>query len=323
MKWVPILVCLFSWVGSAAAQQGELPHCKISVKVVGEESEPLSEAKVTFAFLKPNEDSEAPVIGLTGSDGLITREGPCLSTMSGNVQKSGYYSSGFETKQFEKALEGKWQPWNPTVQVVLRKIVKPIPMFAKRVDTDVPDTDKPIGFDLAEGDWIAPYGRGKTSDMVFTLNRRFTDDRDYESTLTVAFSSDGNGIQICDSSQGYHSALKLPRIAPDGGYMQRLVLSNKRMAGAFVERDVREDRNYFFRVRAVVDQRGGVVGGQYGKIDGDIRFSPIRSKTCSLMFTYYLNPTPNDRNLEFDPKRNLFTNLKNEERVTAPKTCGQ
>jgi hypothetical protein len=25
-----------------------------------------------------------------------------------------------------------------------------------------------------------------------------------------------------------------------------------------------------------------------------------------LMFTYYFNPTANDRNLEFDPSRNLF-----------------
>jgi hypothetical protein len=45
----------------------------------------------------------------------------------------------------------------------------------------------------------------------------------------------------------------------------------------------------------------------YGKIYGDF-----------MNFTYYLNPTPNDRNVEFDPKRNLFTNLKDDERVTMP-----
>ena len=37
-----------------------------------------------------------------------------------------------------------------------------------------------------------------------------------------------------------------------------------------------------------------------------------------LKFTYYLNPAPNDRNLEFDPKRNLFTNLSPREVVSAP-----
>jgi hypothetical protein len=37
-----------------------------------------------------------------------------------------------------------------------------------------------------------------------------------------------------------------------------------------------------------------------------------------MQFTYYLNPTPNDRNIEFDPKQNLIHNLKSFERVTAP-----
>ena len=32
----------------------------------------------------------------------------------------------------------------------------------------------------------------------------------------------------------------------------------------------------------------------------------------------YLNPEPNSRNMEFDPKQNLFKNLPPLERVTAP-----
>ena len=43
-----------------------------------------------------------------------------------------------------------------------------------------------------------------------------------------------------------------------------------------------------------------------------------RAPKPGIGFAYYLNPTPNDRNIEFDPKRNLFTNLKTEEQVTAP-----
>jgi hypothetical protein len=153
---------------------------------------------------------------------------------------------------------------------------------------------------------------------MFTLNRRFKDDRDYESSLVVSFSAAADGIQPWDNNAGYYSALKLPRLAPENGYAQPLVLSNRRLPGSFVERDVKEERNYFFRVRTVLDQQGKVVSALYGKIDGDIRFSPIRSKTCSLMFTYYLNPTLNDRNMEFDPKRNLLTGLKEEQQVTAP-----
>jgi hypothetical protein len=37
-----------------------------------------------------------------------------------------------------------------------------------------------------------------------------------------------------------------------------------------------------------------------------------------VLFTYYLNPTPNDRNMEFDPKQNLFKDLKPMEEVKDP-----
>ena len=37
-----------------------------------------------------------------------------------------------------------------------------------------------------------------------------------------------------------------------------------------------------------------------------------------MEFSYYLNPTPNDRNVEFDPKQNLLGGLKVGEGVTAP-----
>ena len=302
----------------ASAQFTQLPHSKVTVKVVGENQEPIVDAKVAFVFLKANEDKEAPIVGLTDADGGISREGSSLNILSGSVEKEGYYRSDFQSKQFQRAVEGKWQPWNPTLEVVLRRIVKPIPMYAKKVNTDVPATDAPVGYDLVEGDWVAPHGRGKASDLMFTLTRRFKDDRDYETSLVVSFAPTADGIQTWDNKAGYWSTLKLPRLAPEVGYAQPLVLANKRLPGAFVERDVKEERNYFFRVRSVVDQQGNVVSAQYGKIDGDIRFSPIRSKTCSVMFTYYLNPTPNDRNMEFDPSRNMLTRMSVDERVTSP-----
>lgn len=79
----------------------------------------------------------------------------------------------------------------------------------------------------------------------------------------------------------------------------------------------KEDFNYFFRVRTRnID--GKIVSTNYGKIDRDIKFDIINSDTALLFFTYYLNPRSNDRNMEFDPKQNLFTDLPDQEKVTAP-----
>ena len=56
-----------------------------------------------------------------------------------------------------------------------------------------------------------------------------------------------------------------------------------------------------------MDKDGNVKSALYGKIYGGF-----------MQFRYYLNPTPNDRNVEFDPKQNLLQGLKPTEQVTAP-----
>ena len=48
--------------------------------------------------------------------------------------------------------------------------------------------------------------------------------------------------------------------------------------------------------------QGDIISAHYTKIMGDIRLAA----QGSLHFTYYFNPTANDRNLEFDPTQNLF-----------------
>jgi hypothetical protein len=67
------------------------------------------------------------------------------------------------------------------------------------------------------------------------------------------------------------------------------------------------EKEHFFWVRTVKDHEGNIVSAHYGKIYGDF-----------MQFTYYLNPTPNDRNIEFDPKQNLLQGLQSFEQVSAP-----
>ena len=37
-----------------------------------------------------------------------------------------------------------------------------------------------------------------------------------------------------------------------------------------------------------------------------------------MQFSYYFNPIPNSRNIEFDPKQNRLKNLSSLETVVAP-----
>ena len=74
--------------------------------------------------------------------------------------------------------------------------------------------------------------------------------------------------------------------------------------------DSDEDRHYlyYFRMRTQTNEMGQVTNALYGKVYGQINGS----------FTYYLNATPNDPNVEFEANLNLFKNLGEFEQVYAP-----
>jgi hypothetical protein len=124
----------------------------------------------------------------------------------------------------------------------------------------------------------------------------------------VRFPKDGDGIReftVPDVEKG--SALRSPHEAPADGYQSELTREVGAHPGQPSKFDYDPNRIYFFRVRTVLDEQGKVKSTFYGKIYGDF-----------MQFCYYLNPTPNDRNIEFDPKRNLLKGLKSTEQVTAP-----
>lgn len=73
-------------------------------------------------------------------------------------------------------------------------------------------------------------------------------------------------------------------------------------------------QNYFLRVRTELDEKGNVKSANYAKVHGDFEFWA----TSEMRFTYYFNPTPNDRNLEFDPDQNLLKNQGRLDQVTDP-----
>jgi hypothetical protein len=124
----------------------------------------------------------------------------------------------------------------------------------------------------------------------------------------VSFPKVGDGIQkfTVPDSEGV-SGLRSAHEAPADGYQPQWVQTDNRKPGKPVETNRDPNRNYYFRVRTVLDSNGSVKSALYGKIYGDF-----------MEFNYYLNPTPNDRNVEFDPKQNLLGGLESFEGVRLP-----
>jgi hypothetical protein len=76
--------------------------------------------------------------------------------------------TGVKEHRFTDTKLGKWQPWNPTIEIVLKPILNPIPMYRTTVTNHIPRPSHKFGFDLLVEDWIAPQGRGQVADVFLS-----------------------------------------------------------------------------------------------------------------------------------------------------------
>jgi hypothetical protein len=295
MKYYIYLAMILSATSCALAQPNGTDYkWEATMKVVGEDGNPIGGATADIGYYTNSQPAND--LGVTDTNGIFSTSHSVRSTLaevSLQAAKSGYYPTWRERQlgpQYDLAQ------WIFTQTLVLKKIEKPIAMYAKQIDSlTFPAFNKPIGYDLMVGDWVAPYGKGINSDIIFTENHV---DEKSGYTFTISFPNLGDGIQefaLPESEKG--SALRSSHDAPVDGYQPKH--EQTQMADP--------NRNYYFRVRTVLDQNRNVVSAHYGKIYGDF-----------MQFRYYLNPIPNSVNIEFDQKHNLLGGIQPFEQVTAP-----
>ncbi len=316
-----LLLCLFALVGVAVAQQvGPVssPLAKMTVHVIDEKGEPVPDATVTIRFEEDRTNRRKSwSIGKTDKQGNYSAEGRHRDMYLGAVvDKEGYYHGGPPGVVFNDLVLGKLQPWNPVAEVVLRPMVKPVPLYAKRVETEIPVLDQPCGYDLEKGDWVAPYGKGTARDFIFTAHREFKSRNDFEVRVEMTFANPKDGILKTELPFLKGSVFRWERLAPEAGYEQRVQIRHAALGGKVTE-SFKDDDAYFFRLRTAEDG-SGVIKANYAKISNGLRLSGMYSNPPKIRFFYYFNPTSLDRNLEWDMNKNLFTDLKRKEIPVAP-----
>jgi len=316
-----LLICSAILLSVAAVDVGkkraEMPHARLTVKVLDEQGAPIRGALVTLTFMDPVTRNGIPMKGRTNAEGIFSGEGQTDGVIGGMVNKEGFYRGGFPFKGFSALKNGRWEPWNATYTTILRPITKPVAFYAKRVQVEIPVLDQACGYDLGKGDWVAPHGKGAKADFAFTAHRDFKSRNDFDIRVEMAFPNRGDGLFKAKLPPiGQYSSFKWDRAAPQDGYAQNTELRNAATAVAVVHSFERTDA-FFFRVRTV-KENGRIIAANYGKISGGLRLDGMNSNTCTILFTYYLNPTPLDRNMEWDPKQNLIKGLTWEENPREP-----
>lgn len=324
MKKIALVIVVLAVLGGYGMAGSILPNpmAKMTFIVVDEETgEPISDVDVGVSFRKDWESS-------TRSEGITNIEGECTITGRGThlirysaEKEGGYYKTlgGYAFEQVTSNLQLRHQPWNPKITVKLRKIKKPVPMYARRVDHAIlPELGKKIGFDLMEADWVAPYGKGKVSDFVFLVTKEYSSEKDFKAEMTLTFSNSFDGIYAFPIDDSIYSDLKLPHLAPLDGYQKEL----KKFHSSDMSNDYNERQHYYFRIRSE-EKDGKLQKALYGKIYNDIKINPFGYDRDTIgkpviRFEYYLNPD-GTRNTEFDPKKNLFSVFNSDmEKVQDP-----
>ena len=315
---------IFFFLSAIVPLYADINPPKIDVRIVAvdEAGNPVPGANCMGSFNDSN--GILNLTGMTNEKGIFQIAGRTFSAAAIGVSKDGFYETlarrDFDqSKMYQAADAGhpleKWQSDPLEMKIVLKKILHPIPMYAKHVEADIPKDDEAIGFDLEKGDWVKPYGKGEIADFYFMSIRHITSPKQWDASLVLTFVNPGDGIQDFYARWDRGSALISPHLAPVDGY--RTQWSQIRTSST--QREEKEDQNYIFRVRTTFNAQGQAIGGLYGKIYGDIKyFCGINDTGAGIGFTYYLNPTQGNPNIEFDPEHNLFPGLKSVDAVTKP-----
>jgi len=297
----------------------------VSIRDLG--GEPVAGAKATFWFRPLGKVDPQPVTVLSDESGMVSAEGDVRRGFGLRCEAVGHYPARIHDVS----------PDLPPMEILLPKVLNPIPLHAAHANRvqgvikSVPRLGVWVGYDLGRGDWTAPDGKGEYPDVLLKLTNQFSGyslekaqlDRAkeiskkaaaregrgwaeeelqkqigrWESVLEIKFAAAKEGLLKVDERYLAYNRLKLPHRAPESEYIPSI-----RIAASTHEPNRGKDVGYFLRTRVKLDEAGEIVSANYAKIYGEFVVDP----RGSVSFLYYFNPTPNDRNLEFDPSRNLF-----------------
>jgi hypothetical protein len=270
------------------------PEITLDVVVTDEQGTPVKGVEVGGYFSGPF--ASAPDKAKTDVDGRVVLRGKAtlqVSVASGGDGTPWYLSS---LDIIPGGIDSDKQGWNIKREgaLILRKKRNPTPLAVRRIELVPPSLEKPYAYDLEIGDYVQPYGKGKTPDLVFrSVLLRNDGPMDLDYRLDVSFSNLGDGI--ISTEQNLWCTLRSPHyLAPNAQYKNKWIYTRTVKPGGGGKTSANPNRCFYLRVRTKLDTAGKIMSANYAKIYGDF------SK-----FVYFYNPTPNERNLEFDPDKNL------------------
>ena len=272
---------------------------KLKIKVVDELGNPVDKAYVGGYFddSRKGDGAGKKFELITNDNGACNVMGVVRLFVGVRISKKGYYDSSYRAFILRKNNEVL-----RNIIVVLKKITKPIAMQARKVELIFPRLEEYYPFDCDVGDWVKPYGAGITPHIYIYHLGHFKDMFTGTSILKIKTVDKNTGLQRAgfDGFSKYQSIY----LAPTNNYTNLIEFITQETKTEVIKNTRLNGNQYLiFKVQNSTNS----TMYNYGKIYPEIRYGKFRkSGKYEVHFMYYYNPTPDDRNLEFDPKQNLI-----------------
>ena len=299
-----------------------------TITVLDDSQQPLAATTVEALCSRmndPRESSQKSFDGLTDTRGEFHFSAPAeMILIRLQARKVGYFEADADRRHNLGSV-----PSQPHHTLTLPARVPGIPLCYKDVQLSTNDGQLPpqtwVGFDLARGEVVAPWGKGEISDISFwneggqngwsqsaeTITRLRKDasfarlsDREFaaiygvfQGVTRLRADRPGAGILRTPAYWSY-SPLKMPAEAPAGNYVSEVSLPYGMERNS---EDKAADTSFFLRVRPLLAADGRVLSAHYAKIQG-----PVTSTLGRIDFRYYYNPVRDDRRLVHDLTTNLL-----------------
>ncbi len=276
---------------------------RIVLSIIGDDCQPVSNATVRVLMGMNFRERAYYINGVTSANGKFVIEGKTTgSEIEIDVTKDGHYRTSdklcFIAMGHEYGVkDGKWQPWGMELQLKLRAIRNPIALVGDVNGYYVPETNKWIGFDMQQADWVLSGHKGITSDFEVFLEWDGHPSRDSK-LLKLHF-------RAIEPQGGFYYADLIRESSFHGVYtastnevlQQVFSCHTTQKEGRIVKEGLPHSKLLVLRSRCVCDQEGILKKANYSAISW-IAVEGSRKGEGEMLLSYSFNPTPNDTNLE-------------------------
>ena len=278
---------------------------KITLKVVDSNGVPVEGANVNSWFWMGDLISQGSTVNTTTDlNGLAELMEKNIGDISFNIKKEGYYTTRlryyFSILGHDCVKDGRWLPWNPTLEVVLKEKRNPVDLKFHKIFKTFP-LNTYVGFDFSCNDFIEPYGNGKNTNVVFTVSGECRSNVDYWYNLDVKFVNKSGFIRMNKDS---FSELKVIHEVPNGIQFHDEISFNRTYNSpnnVFINTKTDFESYYIFRVNNSNNQTFDDDEFMYGFIsrgfEGGIG-NKDTNNNASVFFEYYINPVIGEKNIE-------------------------